>query len=105
MGRYHAVSTSLNFQKSFQVPWGATHGAFNREQFEEYLEKRKQEGVEGLREVRDGGYWFKFKEWDRRRRKEFRSRVDKAGYVSTSEKYSHERDRWLQEQEVQISKR
>ena len=81
----NAVSTSLNFQKSFQVPWGSTHDAFNREQFEEYLEKRKQEGVEGLREVRDGGYWFKFKEWDRRRRKEFWSRVDTADYVSTSE--------------------
>jgi hypothetical protein len=90
----NAVSTSLNFQRSFQVPWGSTHDAFNREQFEEYLEKRKQEGVEGLREVRDGGYWFKFKEWDRRRRKEFWSRVNKAefwsrvnkaDYVSTSE--------------------
>jgi hypothetical protein len=81
----NAVSTSLNFQRSFQVPWGATHGAINREQFEAYLEKRKQEGAEGLREVRDGGYWFKFKEWDRRRRKAFWSRVDKADYVSTSE--------------------
>src|SRR5215212_1893504 len=81
----NAVSTSFNFQRSFQVPWGSTHDAFNREQFEEYLEKRKQEGVEGLREVRDGGYWFKFKEWDRRRRKAFWSRVDKADYVSTSE--------------------
>jgi hypothetical protein len=81
----NAVSTSLNFQRSFQVPWGSTQDAFNREQFEEYLEKRKQEGVEGLREVRDGGYWFKFKEWDRRRRKEFWSRVNKADYVSTSE--------------------
>jgi 5-methylcytosine-specific restriction endonuclease McrA len=100
----NAVSTSLNFQKSFQVPWGSTHDAFNREQFEEYLEKRKQEGVEGLREVRDGGYWFKFKEWDRRRRKEIWSRVDKADYVSTSE-IMEDYSIGSRSREVQISKR
>jgi 5-methylcytosine-specific restriction endonuclease McrA len=63
-----------------------------------------QLSIISLREVRDGGYWFKFKEWDRRRRKEFWSRVDKADYVSTSE-IMEDYSIGSRSREVQISKR
>jgi hypothetical protein len=62
-----AIDEASNFRSAFQAAWDATRDWFKREQVEEYLQERKQEGSEGLREAREGGYWFHFKEWDRRR--------------------------------------
>jgi len=62
-----AIDEGSNFQSAFQAPWDATRDWFKRKQVEEYLQERIREGSEGLREAREGGYWFNLKEWVRRR--------------------------------------
>ena len=78
--RVRAAKTALGndstFRTAFQLPWDETREGFNRQQVEEYLQERKLESAEGIREARAGGYWFSYKEWDRKRRKEFWSRGD-----------------------------
>lgn len=69
------LDENRNFRSDFQLPWDVNRDWSKHDEVQEYLEERRLEGKEGLREEQAGGYWFNFKEWDRKRRRDFWSRM------------------------------